>query len=145
MNPDGSGFPADATAAYLSLHGHSTKPDKFLAALRQQGKSRELTEKERALIAKNRPYDDKLQKSFERVTDELKEMGLFEYSTLHLLWRNIELFSFLFLGAWSATTGSVLGWWFGALCGGIFMQRAGWFQVIPSCLCSFILHYPPFE
>ena len=93
----------------------------------------------------DRPYDDKLQKSFERVTDELKEMGLFEYSTLHLLWRNIELFSFLFLGAWSATTGSVLGWWFGALCGGIFMQRAGWFQVIPSCLCSFILHYPPFE
>ncbi|KAJ3302697.1 Acyl-CoA [Kappamyces sp. JEL0829] len=128
LNPDDAGFPADATAAYESLHGHSKKPDAYLKALKAAGKARSLTPSEIALIAKRRPFDAQLQASFDKATRELKEQGLFEYSPLHLLWRNVELFTFMFLGGWAAASGTTLGWWLSALCGGIFMQRAGWFQ-----------------
>ncbi|KAJ3343184.1 Acyl-CoA, partial [Kappamyces sp. JEL0680] len=116
LNPDDAGFPADATAAYESLHGHSKKPDAYLKALKAAGKARSLTPSEIALIAKRRPFDAQLQASFDKATRELKEQGLFEYSPLHLLWRNVELFTFMFLGGWAAASGTTLGWWLSALC-----------------------------
>lgn len=123
MNPDNVGFPADATAAYESLHGQSKKPDLYLKSLKSAGKARQLTAREKELIAKHRPFDAQLQTSFEKVTQDLKDQGLFDYSLLHVLWRTFELFFFMTLGSWAATRGSTIGWWFGALCGIFFLSN----------------------
>lgn len=52
INPDGTGFPADATIAFEQLHGHSKAPMEWLKKLRLEGKSRSLTSEEIALIKK---------------------------------------------------------------------------------------------
>ena len=87
-----------------------------------------MTAAEKKVYQKMRPYDDQLQESFEKVTQELKDAGLFEYSLFHALYRQAELLSFMIGCCYFATRHTVLGWWLGALCGGIFMQRSGWFQ-----------------
>ncbi|KAJ3262280.1 Acyl-CoA [Boothiomyces macroporosus] len=124
LNPPESGFPADATIAFESLHGHSKKPAQVLKTL----KSRKLTQEEKLLRSKSRPFDDDLNKSFQRATQELREIGMFDYSIGHLLWRNVELFGIMFLGGYSVVNYGNFGWWVGAFLFGLFMQRAGWFQ-----------------
>jgi fatty acid desaturase 2 (delta-6 desaturase) len=129
LNPKGVGFPADATHAYRMLHGHSERPGKVLKLLNLQGKTRELTEEEKQEMAKKRPYDEKLSKSFDRITKELEAQGLFNYSYFDMALRQLELVVFLTFGLWCAVSpGEYFGWWTGAISCGIFMQRVGWFQ-----------------
>ncbi|KAI8896090.1 fatty acid desaturase-domain-containing protein [Globomyces pollinis-pini] len=129
LNAPGAGFPADATCAFDQLHGHSKKPLQWLTELKKQGRTRKLTLEERKAMMEQRPYDEKLQKSYKDATRRLKDQGLFDYSLTEFLWRNFELVALMSWGAWCAVEpGKYFGWWHGALILGIFMQRGGWFQ-----------------
>lgn len=128
-NPPDAGFPADATIAFDSLHGQSKEPLKKLSELKAKGKSRSLTPEEIKAMRAKRPYDERLSNKFKTVTRDLKAMGMFDYTWQHLLWRQFEIWAIFAWGAWCALSpGAWFGWFHGATCMGVFMQRSGWFQ-----------------
>jgi hypothetical protein len=129
LNPADAGFPADATAAFEALHGHSKAPWEWLTRLKKQGKTRKMTAKEIERFHQSRPHDEQLERSFKRITKELKDKGMFDYTLSHFLYRNLELAFFAFWGAYCILNpGMYLGYWHGVLCLGIFMMRSGWYQ-----------------